>query len=182
MLLSHGRRFVEDDVERTVVSTVFLNEMQVLAALISDACNAQSAQQAEFHDTFAGDERLKDDNSAGVEVVILCDYSFDVVPLGGEKTPILERVRGAAQQLGFQVLGVPNAVVQFSAVAIDERDFLGGIHLRNRANTRAHKKPQVFVRRAVHVSVNKRRMLRVVNSGEDVGVHIVNRFALQNRL
>ena len=65
-----------------------------------------------------------------------------------------------------------------SPIAVDERDFFGRIDLLQRADTHRTEKAQIFVRLAVHVGVEKGRVLRIVNGGEDVGIHVVDGLAL----
>ena len=139
MFLPHRRGFVEHGVERAVFFLVFLDKVQVLSVLIGDPCDPQSGEQCELQHAFAGNERLEGDYRAAEQVIVLRDYGFDVVAMRGEKPLVFARARRVGLPLGDQVLGIPDAVVHSSAIAIDERHFLGRIHLRNRAHTRAHK-------------------------------------------
>ena len=86
------------------------------------------------------------------------------------------------RKFGFQVLRIPDTVVHSPAVAIDQPHFFGRIELGNGAHPGAHKKSQVFVRCTVHVRVEKRRVFRIVDSRKQVGVHVVDRIALQECL
>ena len=115
-------------------------------------------------------------------MIVLGDDGFYAVVARGEQPPILARTRSAGCPLGREVFGVPDAIVHISAVAINERHFLGRIQLRNSADTRANEEPEVLMRRAVHVGLEKRRMLGIVNRCEHVGVHVVDCFPLEQRL
>ena len=85
-------------------------------------------------------------------------------------------------QLGNQVLGIPDTVIHPASVVIDQTDFFRRIQLCNRAYTSAHEKSQILVRFADDIRVQERRMLWIVDSGENVRVDVVHRFAFENRL
>src|SRR6202030_1195943 len=182
MDLTHRWGFVENSVERAVLFPALLNKVQVLASLGGHARDAQRGKQSEFQYALSRNEWLKSDRRTAKQVIVLPDYRFDVVAARGKQPPFLLRTRGARLKLGFQVLEIPDPVVHSSNVAIDERHFFRRIDLWNSAHTSAHEETQVFVRCSVHVGVEERRVFRIINGREDVSVHVVDRFALQECL
>src|SRR5437762_14025206 len=109
--------------------------MQILAAFAAYARDAQRGKQREFQHAFAGNERLKGDRRPAEQVIVLGDYGFDVVAPGGEQSLVLLRTCGVGLKLGFQVLGIPDAVAHSAAVAMDERLLFRRIDSRSCAST-----------------------------------------------
>ena len=89
MLLPSRWGLVQHGVERAVFFFIFLDEMQVLAGLVGDARDSQRGQQPKFHYALTGDQRLKGDGGAAVEVIVLGDDGFDIVAMRREEALVL---------------------------------------------------------------------------------------------
>src|ERR1700739_1804551 len=74
MFLAQLRRFVEENVERTVFLLALLDKVQVFAILIADPRDAKSKQQSKFEQPFARNQRRKRNRSPAVKMVILGDH------------------------------------------------------------------------------------------------------------
>src|ERR1700722_11719365 len=115
-------------------------------------------------------------------MIVVANYGFDFVAPRGEKPFVFGGIRGAGDDLRFQMLGIPDRIIHTAAIKIDQRYFLGRVDLRQCSNARAQIKAEVFMRRPMNVAIKKRGMLTIVNRGQDVSVNIVDSFTFKKRL
>src|ERR1700731_3485561 len=74
---------------------------------------------------------------------------------------------------------VPDAIVHCLLIVIKQCYFLRRIKLRKRTHARPHEKAQVFMFFAVDIGVHKCRMGWVINGCQEIGVHVVHGFSMQ---
>src|ERR1035438_4003250 len=77
---------------------------------------------------------------------------------------------------------IPDAIIHALGIVVDQTYFFRRIQLRQRAHSLPDEKSKILVFFAAHVSIEKWRMRRIVESRHQVRIDVVHGFALQQIL
>ena len=115
-------------------------------------------------------------------MTILRDDGFYLVAMRCEHPTVFTGAGCAVCIFRPEMRKIPDAIFHAVRVVVDEGDLFRRIHLRQRSHTRSGKKAEIFVLLATQVSIEEFRMCAIVDCGQNVGVHVVHGFAMQQEL